>query len=406
VTATREPSVIVVERISSIPREQWNSLLEADDSPFIEWEWLSALEESGCVNRRAGWMPAHIAVYLPPDGQLVAACPLYLKSHSMGEFVFDYGWAEAAARRGLRYYPKLLAAVPFTPHSGRRFLTRPGSDRALLCKLLAASLTMLCTENKLSSVHVNFCLPDEAAALEGAGFIQRLGYQYHWHNRGFVEFDDYLSQLRHKRRYAIKYERAQLAAQDITIRVYQGSEIPDSLFDPMFNLYRSTVEKFYWGQQYLKRKFFELLRTSFKSKLCFVCAYRGQNLLAATFNVQKAGVFYGRYWGCFEDIKYLHFNVSYYAAIEHCIRAGLKRFEPGAGGDYKWLRGFDPAPTLSAHLIADPQMRRAIRDAIAREWRQVEDWIAFGRANTQFKPPPPSNSSEATRAGEIISDDT
>jgi predicted N-acyltransferase len=343
-------------------------------------------------------MPAHITVRRPGDGTLLAACPVYLKSHSMGEFVFDHAWAEAAARRGVRYYPKLLAAVPFTPHSGRRFLTRPGSDRASLCELLAASLAALCVDNELSSAHVNFCLPDEAAVLARAGFFERLGYQYHWHNAGFVKFDDYLNQLRHKRRYAIKYERAQLAARNIITRVYQGEEIPDTLFKSMFELYRSTVEKFYWGQQYLKPEFFELLRSSFKSKLCFVCAYRGHDLLAATFNVQKAGVFYGRYWGCFEEIKYLHFEVSYYAAIEHCIRARLKRFEPGAGGDYKWLRGFDPTPTLSAHLIVDSHLRRAIKDAVARERRQVEDWIRFGRANTQFKPPPPSNASESVRA--------
>ncbi len=404
--AAREPSVVIVDRIGSIPRAQWNSLLTPEDSPFVEWEWLFALEESGCANRRVGWMPAHIAVRRPSDGELLAACPVYLKSHSMGEFVFDHGWAEAAARRGLRYYPKLLAAVPFTPHSGRRFLTRPGADRALLCALLAASLAALCVDNKLSSAHVNFCLADEAAALARAGFIERLGYQYHWRNPGFVEFNDYLSQLRHKRRYAIKYERAQLAAQSISTRVYQGEEIPDRLFGPMFELYRSTVEKFFWGQQYLKSKFFDLLRNSFKSKLCFVCAYRGQSLLAATFNVQKAGVFYGRYWGCFEEIKYLHFEVSYYAAIEHCIRARLKRFEPGAGGDYKWLRGFDPSPTLSAHLIVDPHMRRAVADAVARERRQVEDWISFGRANTQLKPPPPSNSNEAARAPGMAGDES
>jgi predicted N-acyltransferase len=391
--AARKPSVVIVDRISSIPRHQWNSLLEPDDSPFVEWDWLHALEESGCVGQRAGWMPAHLAVREAADAQLLAACPVYLKSHSMGEFVFDHAWAEAAVRRGLSYYPKLVVAVPFTPHTGRRFLTRPGSDRARLCALLAASLAALCTDNKLSSAHVNFCLPDEAEALGRAGFIERLGYQYHWRNSGFTAFEDYLSQLRHKRRYAIKYERSKLAAQNISTRVYQGEEIPDSLFGPMFDLYRSTVEKFYWGQQYLRKKFFELLRSSFKSKLCFVCAYQGDRLLGGTFNVQKAGVFYGRYWGCYEEIKYLHFDVSYYTAIEHCIRNRLTRFEPGAGGDYKWLRGFDPTATFSAHLIVHPYLRRAIADAVARERREVENWIAFGRANTQFKLPP-SNSDE------------
>ncbi len=385
-TTRRESVIAIVERIGLVDREEWNLLLDADDSPFVEWDWLFALEESGCVGRRTGWKPCHIIVRDKQSGQLLAACPLYLKTHSMGEFVFDQGWSEVAHRLGVRYYPKLLVAVPFTPHTGRRFLVASGADRENLCLTLAKTLVALCRENKLSSVHVNFCTTEEAEVLTSVGFIKRLGYQYHWQNQGYTDFDDYLSRLRHKRRYSIKRERDAIARANISIRVHEGDEIPDHLFPVMFELYRSTVEKFYWGQQYLNAKFFDLMRTNFKSRLCFVCAHRGGNVVAGTFNVQKGGTFYGRYWGCFEEISYLHFNVSYYAAIEHCIRRGFKRFEPGAGGEYKWLRGFDPVATLSAHYIADPELRRLVSQAIRQERRQVEEWIAYGRANSQLKP--------------------
>jgi predicted N-acyltransferase len=281
--------------------------------------------------------------------------------------------------------------VPFTPHGGRRFLTAPGLARPPLVAALGRALIQLSADNKLSSVHVNFCLADEAAALHGLGFLERLGYQYHWRNTGFATFDDYLGALKSKRRYAVRHERAALTAQGVTIKVHAGDEIPDSIFGPMFDLYLSTIEKLYWGRRYLTREFFTEMRERFKRYVCLVCAYRGRKLVAGTFNLQKSGVLYGRYWGCFEDLKYLHFNVCYYAAIEHCIASGIARFEPGAGGEYKWLRGFDPALTHSAHYIAHDGLRRAIGNFLISERREVEAWIAEGHERSQLKPPPPSN---------------
>ena len=381
----------VVERIRDIPRDDWNSLLHPDDSPFLDWDWLCAMEESGSAARKTGWAPYHLVVRTAPGARLAAACPLYLKTHSQGEFVFDHGWADAAERAGIRYFPKLLAGVPFTPHTGRRFLVAPGVGRHAMVQVLARALVQLCSDNGLSSVHVNFCSEDEATALKELGYLERLGYQYHWQNAGFQTFDDYLGQLKSKRRYAVRHERAALGAQGIDVRVHTGEEISDAMFGPMFKIYLSTIEKLYWGRQYLTREFFNLLRDNFKRHLCFVAAYRGKELVAGTINLQKAGVFYGRYWGCFEDVRYLHFNVCYYAAIEHCIGAGIQRFEPGAGGEYKWLRGFNPALTRSMHFLAHSGLRKAVGNFLARERRDVEAWIAEGQERGQLKAPPTSN---------------
>jgi predicted N-acyltransferase len=383
--------IAVIERIRDIPRDDWNALLAPDDSPFVDWDWLCAMEESKSATRNTGWAPYHLVVRLMPERRIVGACPLYLKSHSMGEFVFDHGWADAAERAGLRYFPKLLVGVPFTPHTGRRFLAAPAVDRQKMVAVLGRALIQFCADNGLSSVHVNFCEQEEAEALKELGYLERLGYQYHWRNAGFHDFDDYLGQLKSKRRYAVRHERAALSSQGVEIRVHGGEEIPDAMFGSMYKIYLATIEKLYWGRQYLTRDFFNLVRDSFKRHLRFVCAYRGSNLIGGTFNLEKAGVFYGRYWGCFEDVRYLHFNVCYYAAIEHCIANGVERFEPGAGGEYKWLRGFNPAITRSMHFVANTGLRKAIGNFLARERREVEAWIAEGHDRSQLKAPPPSN---------------
>jgi predicted N-acyltransferase len=386
-----EAEISIVERIRDIPRADWNALLAPDDTPFLDWDWLCAMEESKSATRNTGWAPFHLVVRIKGQGGLVAACPLYLKSHSQGEFVFDHGWADAAERAGIRYFPKLLVGVPFTPHSGRRFLVAPQIERPTMVRVLARSLSQLCADNKLSSVHVNFCAEDEAVALAEAGYLERLGYQYHWQNTGFATFDDFLDQLKSKRRYAVRHERAALAEQNVEIRVHAGEEIADAMFGPMFKIYQSTIEKLYWGRQYLTRDFFNLMRDHFKRHVCFVAAYRGRELVGGTINLEKSGVFYGRYWGCFQELRYLHFNVCYYAAIEHCIAHGMRRFEPGAGGEYKWLRGFNPAVTRSMHFIAHTGLRKAIANFLARERREVEAWISAGHERGQLKAPPPSN---------------
>jgi predicted N-acyltransferase len=360
----------LVRRIAEVPQQEWDALVGADGSPFLEWDWLEALEASGCVSAKTGWAPHHIVVR--ENGHLVAAAPTYLKSHSQGEFVFDHTWAEAAERAGIRYYPKLLVAVPLTPATGRRILTHPERARAPLLAIVAGALRDLCVRNELSSVHVNFCADDEIEPLRQAGFLRRQGVQYHWHNRGYGSFDDYLAQMRSKRRTQVRRELRDVDEAGIVVTPLEGDAIDDALFAPMFRIYKSTIDKLVWGRQYLNSAFFDQLRQRWKRNLCFVAARRGRELVAGAINVQKGGVLYGRYWGCFQEVRHLHFVTCYYAGIAHCIARGLTRFEPGAGGEYKHWRGFDAARTHSAHFLAHPGLARAVGDFLARERAYID----------------------------------
>jgi predicted N-acyltransferase len=366
---------------------EWNALV-GDESPFLEWEWLASLEDAGCVGPATGWSPRPLL--LREAGRLVAACPLYVKANSEGEFVFDWGWADAANRAGLEYYPKLLVGVPFTPVSGARLLTAPGEDRARRAAQLAEALAELCRGNQLSSVHVNFCRSDEHEALEAAGFLPRMGLQYHWANPGGATgFEEWLGGLRSKRRNQVRRERRELAEQGVVIERLAGSAIPDTLFGPMFELYLTTVSGNPWGRQYLNARFFELLAERFRHRLCFVVARAGEEIVAGTVNVQKGDALYGRYWGAFRALRHLHFNVCYYAGIEHCLEHGLSRFEPGAGGEYKQLRGFDAVPTWSFHWLADARLRRAVEQFLARERAETGraiDWYRAHSANRRDAP--------------------
>jgi predicted N-acyltransferase len=365
--------IALARRLADIDRAEWDALVGPDGSPFLEWDWLDALEQSGCVGGKTGWAPHHLTIRA--DGALIAAAPMYLKGHSQGEFVFDHTWAEAADRAGLDYYPKLLVAVPMTPATGRRILTHPGRPRGPLLTMVAEALRDLCVGNKISSVHVNFCADDEIAPFEAAGFLHRQGVQYHWRNHDYGTFDDYLARMRSKRRVEVKRELRLVADAGITVTPLTGEAIDDELFEPMFRLYKSTIDKLYWGRQYLNARFFDQLRQRWKHNLCFVAARRGDELLAGAINVQKNGVLYGRYWGCFEDVRQLHFVVCYYEGIRHCIERGLTRFEPGAGGEYKHWRGFDAAVTHSLHFVAHEGFARAIADFLARERAHIDDVV-------------------------------
>lgn len=375
------------EGVARVAAGEWNALV-GDESPFLEWEWLASLEEAGCVGPETGWAPRPLL--LREAGRLVAACPLYVKGHSEGEFVFDWGWADAASRAGISYYPKLLVGVPFTPVAGARLLVAPGEDRALRARQLAAALAELCRGNGLSSAHVNFCRGDEHEALAEAGFLPRMGLQYHWANPGCGSFDEWLGSLRSKRRNQVRRERRELAEQGLAIERLAGDAIPGALFEPMFELYLSTIRSNPWGRQYLNARFFELLAKRFRRRLCFVIARAGEEIVAGTVNVQKGDALYGRYWGAFRPLRHLHFNVCYYAGIEHCLEHGLRRFEPGAGGEYKQLRGFDAVPTWSFHWLADPRLRRAVEHFLARERAELGhaiDWYRAHSANRRHPAP-------------------
>jgi len=380
------------EGVRHVGRAEWNGLV-GGESPFLEWDWLASLEDSGAVGAETGWLPRPLLAR--SGGRLIAACPVYLKTHSEGEFVFDFAWADAAARAGIRYYPKLLVGVPFTPVGGARFLTAPEVDRRETIRQLGSALRDACRSAGLSGVHVNFCSEPEVAALAGGpddaglddgAYLLRIGFQYQWRNANYRTFDDYLEQFRSKRRNQIKRERREMERQGISIETRTGSAIPDDLFESMFACYLVTIENRYWGRQYLNFRFFELLRDRFKHRLCMVVARKGREVIAGTTNVVKGGALYGRYWGALSNARHLHFNVCYYAAIEHCIAAGIARFEPGAGGDYKFLRGFDPQPTYSLHHLAEPRLAGAVAQFLERERAEAHDVIDHLRANSALKP--------------------
>jgi predicted N-acyltransferase len=379
--------VELLDGVASVARDEWDALV-GDGSPFLEWDFLASLEHAGAVGEGTGWQPQPLVVR--EAGRLVAACPLYLKQHSEGEFVFDMGWADAAQRAGIPYYPKLLVGVPFTPVTGARFLVAPGGDRAHFARLLGAALREVCRANELSGVHVNFCRDDEVAALAGSGYLLRLGVQYHWRNAGYRDFEDYLAAFRHKRRNQIRRERRSLAEQGVTTQVYVGAEIPDALFDPMYRFYLSTVEQHVWGRQYLNREFFALLAERFRHRLCFVVARDKGELIAGTTNVVKQGVLYGRYWGASAGVRHLHFEVCYYAAIEWCIAHAIERFEPGAGGDYKYLRGFDARPTSSLHWLAEPRLFAAVARFLEAERAEARSVIEQLGERSPLKPAEPA----------------
>ncbi len=361
--------------LHDVPRAAWDGLV-GDGSPFLEWDWLTALEDSGAASRATGWLPQHLTAW--KGERLVGACPLYVKGHSLGEFVFDQSWAAAAARAGIAYFPKLLVAVPFTPVTGARLLVAGDVAGDEVAGTLAGALEESCQRHQLSSIHVNFCLPADAAALGRRGWLRRTGWQYHWTNDGFASFDDYLASLRSKRRNQVRRERRALADERVEIVAHTGDGIPDDLFGQMFELYRTTIDKLPWGQQYLDRAFFELARERVRSRLVVIVARQGGETIAGTFNVRKGDTLYGRYWGARRDLRYLHFNVCYYAGIEYCIVHRLRRFEPGAGGEFKLLRGFEATPTESMHWIRDPRLAEAIRKFLVQESRAVAreiDWL-------------------------------
>lgn len=384
------------EGVNRVGREEWNDLVSGE-SPFLEWDWLASLEDSGAVGAECGWLPRPLLAR--SGGRLIAACPVYLKTHSEGEFVFDFAWAEAAARAGIRYYPKLLVGVPFTPVAGARFLIAADVDRDGTIRRLGSALREACRSGELSGVHINFCSEHDVAALagrlDGAGiddsaYMLRIGFQFQWRNANYRTFEDYLEQFRSKRRNQIKRERREMERQGISIETLVGDAIPDDLFESLFACYLSTIENRYWGRQYLNLRFFELLRDRFKHRLCIVIARKGREVIAGTTNVIKGDALYGRYWGALQNARYLHFNVCYYAAIEHCIAAGIARFEPGAGGDYKFLRGFDAQPTYSLHFLAEPRLAGAVARFLELERAEARDVIDHLRENSVLKSSPDS----------------
>lgn len=374
----------MTEGVAQHGRDAWNRLA-ADESPFLEWDWLAGLEETECVGGPSGWIPRTLVGY--EGDELVAACPLYVKYNSQGEFVYDHSWAHAAESAGIAYYPKLVVGVPFTPVTGARFLVAPGEDRDQWAKQFGAALRTICDGEDVSGAHVNFCLPHESDALRELGFDVRVGFQYHWKNHGYATFDDYLMRFRSKRRNQIRREVREMEKQGVDLRFHTGDGIDGELMSHMYAFYLDTIENHhYWGRQYLNREFFDLITERFRDRLQLTIAWAGDQPIGGTLNIFKNEALYGRYWGCTRPLRHLHFNACYYAPVRFCIENGLARFEPGAGGDYKQVRGFDAEPTLSAHFIKDDRLADAIRNFLERERQHAADTIEWFRDQSALKP--------------------
>jgi predicted N-acyltransferase len=371
----------VVERIADVPEAAWNALVREDASPFVEHAWLDSLEQAGCVGGRTGWLPRHLVLY--EGDAVIAAAPAYLKTNSEGEFVFDWSWADLADRMGLTYYPKLIVAVPFTPATGHRVLWHPSRDRAETVAIFAKAISTITKEMGLSGAHVLFPEEAEARLWEVAGFTVRSGVQYHWSNAGFSTFEDFLATLPSKKRTQIRRERKQPAIDGITIETLGPNDLrgprADAITDAMYALYLTTVEKYFYGRVYLKRRFFDLVRDRFSQHLAWTVARDESGaIVASAFNVKKGKVLYGRYWGTTVDLPFLHFNVCYYHGIDEAIRGGLATFNPGAGGEHKRVRGFAPTTTYSAHHIEEPRLRSVLDAFVARERRAIAEYVASG----------------------------
>jgi predicted N-acyltransferase len=339
-----------------------------DGNPFLSHAFLSALEESGSATARTGWQPLPIAID-DAEGRLAAVMPAYAKSHSQGEYVFDHGWAQAFERAGGAYYPKLQIAVPFTPVPGRRLLTR---DPALASVLTDAAEQMVASHG-LSSAHATFIAPEEVELFERAGWLIRVDSQFHWHNDDYADFHAFLASLSSRKRKTIRRERA-AALDGLTVEHVTGAALGEAHWDAFWHFYQDTGAR-KWGRPYLTRRFFSLIGERMAERILLIFGLRDGVPIAGALNFIGADTLYGRYWGALEEVPFLHFELSYYQAIEFAIANGLKRIEAGAQGSHKLSRGYRPVPTYSAHHIAHPGLRAAVADYLDQERPAVLDEI-------------------------------
>lgn len=355
--------IAFVSNIDDISAAAWNALVHGNN-PFLRHEFLAALERNRCVGRHFGWLPMHLAAYGESD-RLVAAVPLYLKDNSYGEFVFDWAWADAYQRSGLAYYPKLVAAVPYTPATGQRLLLSPDAPAGTAERVVAA-VTQQAQELNLSSLHWLFPDAGEMPGLLQQGLMARSGCQFHWHNEGYRDFDDFLATFTADKRKKLKRERRRVAEAGVELETLHGAQISDELWVVIHDFYRSTFDK-KSGHPTLTLGFFQEIGKTMGDQVVVVIARHQGQPVAAAISFRSGDTLYGRHWGCNAEFHSLHFEACYYQGIDYCIRHGLQRFEPGAQGEHKVGRGFRPTATWSAHWIAHPGMSRAIGDFLQRE---------------------------------------
>ena len=368
--------VKVIGRIADIEAGQWDACANLDPkifNPFVSHAFLKALEDAGTLGPNAGWIPQHLVIE-DEAGVAAATMPLYVKTHSQGEYVFDHAWAEASYRSGGQYYPKLQGAVPFTPVPGPRLLVRPGPGAEAREALLAQAAVTLTERIEASSLHITFPTEGEWTRLGRLGFLRRAGQQFHWHNRGYSSFEDFLASLASRKRKTIRKERAEALAPGISIELITGGDITEAHWDAFYAFYMDTGSR-KWGQPYLNRKFFSGLGAAIGDRCLLVMAKREGRYIAGALNLIGGDCLYGRYWGSIENHPCLHFEICYYQAIDYAIANGLARVEAGAQGEHKLARGYLPVTTYSAHWIADPRLRAAIARYLDAERAEVSETI-------------------------------
>jgi predicted N-acyltransferase len=375
----------IVTGLEDVDPDEWNAVANPPGlrrDPFLSWEFLEALESSGAATPESGWIPRHILVKDAND-VLRGAMPLYGKTHSRGEFVFDHSWADAFERAGGSYYPKLLSAVPFTPVTGRRRLAAPGPDEAKIKSLLLSAAVSFAEQNKISSLHINFLEEEDSQSLMLNGMLTRTDQQFHWFNEGYESFDDFLAALSSSKRKNLRKERAK-AQEGLEFVHVCGDEITEEHLDRFFEFYMDTGSR-KWGSPYLNRKTFSLLRERMADDMLFVFAMENGEAIAGALNMIGSDILYGRYWGTIDPRPMLHFETCYYQAIDYAIANGLSVVEAGAQGGHKLARGYVPVLTYSAHWIAHPGLRDAVADYLERERAAVEHDKDYLTERTPFK---------------------
>ena len=391
--SAQEIEIRLVPSLAEIGQADWDACAcpEAAEGgppvdPFTTYRFLSALEESGSVGPGTGWQPQHLAAYV--EGQIIAVAPLYAKMHSQGEYIFDHNWAHAFERSGGQYYPKLQIAVPHTPATGRRFLTRPGFEEVGKRALIQGAIQVT-ENNNLSSVHVTFCTQQEAEFAEEMGLMVRKSQQFHWKNDSYADFDGFLASLNSRKRKNIRKERAQAQGFGGTIQTFTGDQLQPEHWDAFWHFYQDTGAR-KWGSPYLTRQFFDIAQETLRDDIALVLAERDGRWIAGALNFIGADALYGRYWGCIEHHPCLHFELCYYRAIDFAIANGLSTVEAGAQGEHKLARGYLPTPTWSLHWMRDEGFARAVgdyleaeRDAVDQEIEILTEYGPFKRAQVE-----------------------
>ena len=353
----------ICRSITEVEKREYDSI-QPDNNPFFEFDFLFALEKSGCVGPGTGWEPRHLL--LREGKELVGAVTFYVKTDSYGEYIFDWEWARAYRDAGLSYYPKAVVGIPFTPATGPRIIVRADYDYKTCGRALAEKLVEICSLKSLSSVHFLFVTAEEQELLCDCGFLSRLTHQYHWHNSGYLCFDDFLGDLRSGRRKQIKKEKRRLRELGIEVEVFEREQIRREHIDSIWEFYVDTSSR-KWGSPYLNREFFDLVFETCREKTVLVIARAGGRPVGGTINFRKGDKLYGRYWGCNVEVPYLHFECCYYKPIEFAINNGINLFEAGAQGEHKFLRGFEAVPVYSSHLFFNPGAQRSIDNFLRGE---------------------------------------